>query len=297
MNQDYQVLTRQTADTLQVWLSGLGAMECYVLFDAQRLSEAQLQSVDRGDWGVARNLYADLTGTGIAALGPRLVRLDEDHRQVAAQWALTTQAVGFLAGTVQINTLVEHLQAIREVELPAQSAALFRYQDVNVMAALLPVLSASNRQRCLGPLQRWAVVDACANLHSISMNRGTWAQAPLRFDAHTVNVLEERLFTYTVIAQANDVDSTLLAKLNPCQTETLIRQRIQAARLHGLSQKEDLALYCVLSLQFPPGFEKHPPFAKALRYRENRYLSFGEALDHVPSAQWEAWDKRLEKNR
>jgi hypothetical protein len=52
----------------------------------------------------------------------------------------------------------------------------------------------------------------------------------------------------------------------------------------------------VLSFQFPEGFEQLPPFAEALRYRENHSPSFGSVLDFVPSEIWAELDKRM-KNK
>lgn len=110
---------------------------------------------------------------------------------------------------------------------------------------------------------------------------------------HALGVWLRGLFVHAAMAQVNDADSLLLAPYGECEAETLIRQRIDKAKSIGLEQREDLALYCVLSLQFPPGFEKEAPFAEAIGYRAKNKPSFGAVLDEVSPDVWSQWDERL----
>lgn len=289
----YECIPAQTPDTLAAWLSEPDQTDRYALIDAQRLSAEQIQAVDRHQWGIAVNLYGDLKGTAIAAMGPRLVKLPREEIPNIVQLALASRSVSFLIGKCDFPALSAHLQAIREVEISNRTAVLFRYQDIHVTAALFPILPSAEMALCLGPLSAWAVPDACNKLHIISATGQQRSSGSLRFDQKTVEILEDRLFVHAAMAQVNDADSLLLASYSECEAETLVRERIETARSFGLEQREDLALYCVLSLQFPPGFEKESPFAEAIRYRDKSKPSFGAALDDASSEVWIRWDDRL----
>ncbi len=289
----YECIQNQTADTLAALLSQDEGAYCYAMIDVQRSSAEQIKAVDKHQWGTAINLYGDIEGTAISAMGPRLVQLYREEILHIAQLALTSRSVSFLLGKCDFATLSAHLQAIREVEIPNQTAVLFRYQDIHVTAALFPILPSAEMACCLGPLAAWAVPDACNKLHIISATGQQRSSSALRFDQKTVAILEDRLFVHAAMAQVNDVDSLLLASYSECEAQTLISERIEKARSFGLEQREDLALYCVLSLQFPPCFEKEAPFAEAIRYREKNKPSFGAALDDVSAEIWNRWDERL----
>ncbi len=99
---------------------------------------------------------------------------------------------------------------------------------------------------------------------------------------------------YTVAEQVRDVDASLLEPLTSCQCRTLLSARLQAARDLGLQLQSDRALYVVLSLQLPTGFEREAPFAEALDRCRRGFQTFGDALDHVSSEQWRVWDEKLD---
>lgn len=289
----YECSHKQTIDTLVAWLSQPDETNRYALVDVQRLSDEQSQAVDRHQWGLASNLYGDLQGSAIAAMGPRLVELSREEIPHIVQLALASRSVSFLLGPCDLSTLSAHLQAIREVEIPNRTAVLFRYQDIHVTAALFPSLPSAEIGLFLGPLTHWAALDACNRLHVISATGKQRKSGALRFDQKTVETLEDRLFVHAAMAQVNDADSLLLASYSECEAERLIQQRIDTAKSFGLEQREDLALYSVLSLQFPPGFEKEAPFAEAIRYRDKNKPSFGAVLDEVSPEIWGQWDEQL----
>lgn len=293
MSWRYEKITAESPEAVQAWLSSFSETSCYALLDVQRLDAEQIQAVDANQWGMAVNLYGDLSGLAIAAMGPRLVQIPAESLPRLIQLAMATHSVSFLVGECDLPTLVAHLQAIREVEIPDRTAVLFRYQDIHVTAALFPLLPPPEAGRCLGPLTAWAALDACNCLHAIFATGKNRTAGSLTFDQKTVDALDDRLFVHNAMAQVSDVDSTLLAPYSTCEAEALIRKRLEMAKSLHLEQRDDLALYCVLSLQFPPGFEKEAPFAGAIRYREKNKPSFGAALDDASSEVWNQWDERL----
>lgn len=290
----YRQLPEQTQDSLLAHLAVDTSAVHYALIDVSHLSDEQIERVDANRWGIATNLYADLAGTAIMAMGPRLLQITPENIPEMVGMAFETRALSFMSGACDQATLVGHLQSIREVELPAHTAVLFRFQDIHVTSALFPVLKVNDAGQCLGPLDSWSVLDSCSTLHIIEATGKTRASGRIRFDEKTVKILDDSLLIHAARAQINDVDTTLLAAMSDCEAEILIRQRIELARTLGLERHDDLALFCVLSLQFPDGFQHRPPFAEALRYREKNKLSFGDALDDVPSEAWVHWDELLQ---
>lgn len=297
MPSQYSAETLETPEMLTRWLAGLDENHLFALIDVQAMSIQQREELDAGCLGPVINLYGDLEGTEISRFGPRLIEVASDRHSAAISQAFALRSTSFLLGKCALSALAAHLQAIREVTVPESIQALFRYQDPQVASALFPIIDAARGSLLLGPLSAWGALDACNRLYILMATGKRPKQGALHFDQKIVDELSEQLFVHTVGAQVRDADSTLLAPFNACEAETKIRQRIAAARSLGLDQRADLSLYCILSLQFPEGFETHAPFAEALRYREHRWGSFAAALDEVASDVWDAWDARLIKEK
>lgn len=94
----YECIENQTVDTLVAWLSQKEEMHQYALIDVQRLSVEQIQTIDRHQWDTAVNLYADLEGTSIASMGPRLVQFPREEVPHIVELALASRSVSFLLG-------------------------------------------------------------------------------------------------------------------------------------------------------------------------------------------------------
>lgn len=106
-------------------------------------------------------------------------------------------------------------------------------------------------------------------------------------------VINDQLLVYTVADQVRDVDADLLNGMSACQVRSLLRARLDAAQRLGLVLQSDLALYAVLSLQLPEGFERQEPFASAVEQNRRQVSSFGAVLDRVTSEQWTRWNDEL----
>ena len=241
------------------------------------------------------NLYADFGGHEVSKVGPRLCRLavTDNHLQQVSQYALETSAISFLLGRCTTDALAQHLMDVREVSLPDGTRALFRFQDVNVTAALWPLLRRDQVNRLLGPLHQWIVLDICGTAQVILQPKPYAAKDTLTLMTQQLEFLDGTLLVHTVTEQVNQTDETLLHGLTPCATYQLLAQRIAQARTLGLRGNSDISLYCVLSLQFPPGFETQEPFARALDQARAGLTGFGTALDGAPPSQWQAWDDKL----
>lgn len=269
----------------------------FALIDIARLSQEQYAALPEvvstalQHHGV--NLYADLEGTMLADAGPRLCLVSETDVNDWAVGACGTHLVHFMAGDVSLADLAEHLQSLREVTLPDGSQALFRFQDCHVTTHLWPLLTPSMGNHVLGPLLWWATPDICGPWHVLGLTPGSGRSAALRFDRAIYDLLNDQLLVYTIADQVRDVDADLLTGMSACQVRSLLRARLDAAQRLGLVLQSDLALYAVLSLQLPEGFEHQEPFASAVEQNRRQVNSFGAALDRVTSEQWTRWNDEL----
>lgn len=236
---------------------------------------------------------------GMQTKGPRLfdAPADDVHWPAIHREALRTQAVTFLRVT-HGSLLASHLSGLSTLRQPDDTVVLFRYQDTIVLSALLPLLTPPQAAALLGPATGWMVTDVCG--HPISITRSSDARPStqaLALDSSQIVALDQALSPGTIIAQANETDTTLLADMTRCQQWRTVQLAQERARGHDLSTPEDIALYCVLSLQLPEGFDEHGPVADALSRHRVTKMGFGKAIDDVPVDAWRAWDKVLDKQR
>lgn len=271
----------------------------FALIDVGNLDEGTFDQVTKKMSADMRavNLYDDLGGLEIANLGPRLVALPANQpiSPVILDLAANSCAVSFLWSAASHRRVAEHLRDLREVSLADGEPVLFRFQDTRVLSALFPILPPHQHDRFLGPLRRWSVAGACLDIHALEHPVATKDSATLILDAATTEALDEALFEQTVAAQITETDSALLSPLSACQRHERITRHLEHGRKLGLSERSDLSLYCILAFQLPEGFERSGPFARALRFSESGYASFGDALDAATREEWEIWDVELNR--
>lgn len=278
---------------IERWINSTGENSLFALIDFQVLSSKQKETIASAYGDSLTNLYDDLSGTALAELGPRLVTVAPENRAATLEFLVNGYPISLLIGACGISVLDAHLRNIREVVVPEDTYALFRFQDGKVTKGLFPAISEEQGERVLGPLVGWCVLDACRTCHTLVSVDGKKNRGQLRFDKRLVSALDDQLFIHSVAAQVRETDTALLSGLSACQIEKQIERQVQKGSSLGLDQPSDLSLYCILSFQFPEGFERISPFPEALRYRENGDESFGVALGRVSSDVWEAWDERL----
>lgn len=146
--------------------------------------------------------------------------------------------------------------------------------------------------------------DGALSRYQVSLVPWTWfltQRTDCRvFQEKTVLEIIEAIFSsyrpraaWQLAEQIDEIDSSLLHGLRACGRRTLVRERLARGRGQVLSQTDDLALYCALSLLLPDGFEKIEPFANALAATRAGSRRFGEYLDKIPAEQWDVTDKLL----
>lgn len=273
---------------------------CVALIDPTRYDGVEACAVALGftvdAFAGLPNLYGHFTDQ-VRQWGPRLFSapLDDAHWPMIAAQASSHQAASFILTAADDGALYAHLKSLAKLPQPDGTRLLFRFQDTVVLTALMPLLAPAQRQALLGRATCWMALDVCGDPRVVERGRSHPARpAVLTLTAAQMATLDAALLPGTIIAQANDTDSTLLAGMTKCAQWRTIRERITQAHDHGLSQAEDIALYCVLSLQLPVGFDRDGPVAGALEAARNSSISFGGAIDRVPLSQWREWDEVLD---
>lgn len=260
---------------------------------------AQALGLDEQSLASTVNLYSEFS-TEFRQRGPRLVVVSARQLPAMGRAMWEGQHAALISVPPDaLDVLASHLKRLVRQKQPDESRLLFRFQDAQVLASLLPVLRERQIAALLGPARSWAVMDECRNLRIASRARsGTATQATgeLGLDAAQLQALAIALHPGTVILQANEIDSTLLSGRTKCEQWRLIRERSTRARNLGLKSEEDVALYVVLSLQLPESFDRSGPIVEALARSRAQQTSFGREVDAIDSEQWEAWQQQLEQD-
>ena len=289
-------------ERLALWLRQSGARHCSALIDVSRYPDAEACAaalkMDADAFAALPNVYEGFAPT-LKARGPRLysAQLDEVYWPGICASALTKRGAGFILHDCSAGEVMAHLDALKRLTQPDGSRRLFRFQDNVVLSMLMPLMTVSQQRSLLGPMRRWQVLDVCGHPVGVGVDGKTPSGyfQPLRLDASQVEELAVRLQPATIIAQANETDGALLHGKTRCEQWWLVQSATQRARGHGLARKEDIALFCILSLQLPADFDQEGPVAQAIGRSKQYGINFGEAIDQVPVEEWRAWDEQMDK--
>lgn len=244
-------------------------------------------------FGELRNLYSRYVPS-LRAWGPRLLPASHASIDLASRQASENMSASLLTTAVPLDSLARHLESLIKLPLHDGSRGLFRFQDGVVMANFVPLLTPGQQGALLGPLLGWWVLDQCGGVVSVQRKERTVSRGTLTLTRRQLEMLDERLLPATVIAQINEVETTLLAGLDGCAKWCDVRARLERARSHGLTVPPDLSLFVILSLQMPADFDRVGPVARALRRAQETGIGFARALEQVPVQEWREWDELLD---
>lgn len=291
-------------DKIAQWRNRHHARHCSALIDVSRHPDSEACAValqmETAMFEALPNVYQEFAPT-LKGRGPRLYSapLTAAHWPSICTSTLGHRTAGFILHDCPASEVVVHLKSMIRLKQPDGTRRLFRFQDSTVLSLLMPLLTVGQQRSMLGPMLRWQVLDVCAYPVGVGLGVDHEASASnfhsLQLDARQVEALAVRLQPATIIAQANETDGALLHGKTRCEQWRLVQSAIRRASDHGLSLKEDIALFCVLSLQLPAGFDQDGPVARALGRSKQHDISFGEAIDQVPLEEWRAWDEQLDK--
>lgn len=240
------------------------------------------------------NLY-DRYGHGLRDWGPRLLPAKVAHVEFALQEAFDALSASLLITSHASDVVARHLAQLVKLPQPDGTRLLFRFQDPLVMAHLLPLLVRGQQPALLGPIQSWWVLDECGSIVSAQNGGVGNATRPLALTRNQMEALDATLLPAKVIAQVNEVETTLLANRDRCAQWHDVRARLQRARAHGLVASQDLSLFVILSLQLPDDFDQAGPVARALAQVKATGIGFSTAVEQVPVEEWREWDEVLDE--
>lgn len=247
------------------------------------------------DWP---NLYLTFSPE-MKSWGPRLFTAvwNDPVWEAVFTETLTRQAASFLLAPAHTD-LLAHLKTMIRLQQPDGSRLLFRFQDTVVLSEVMRLLAPAQTLTLLGPARSWVSLDVYGRALRVEPAPGAGPRpSALVLTAQQTDALDIALSPGTIIAQANETDTTLLMGRSLREQWRTIRARQHRARRHGLSRAEDIALYCVLSLQLPADFDRDGPVARALARAKQARIGFGEAIDEVPVGEWREWDDVLDARR
>lgn len=292
----------QSAEDFAIWarsMCGSGA-HCVAIIDPSRYPTVEecrdALGLDERAFTALPNLYSKYASS-IREAGPRIF----DAGPESPVWgrlfpeALTRQSASFVILPEGATGLLSHLAQLVRMPQSDGGNLLFRFQDVVVLSALAPVLTTVQKRALLGPARHWLAADLCGYPIAIESPQVLSARSlVLRLNKSQLSALDDAVAPFTVIFQAEETDRTLLAGMSRCQQVQLIRERMHKARRQGLRREDDVALYCILSLQLSDEFDRVGPIAEALERARRRGTSFGDEIDRVPTHRWREWDETLE---
>lgn len=289
-------------DTLTAWLQAScgDGDRCVALIDPSRYADSEECALalgfDDATFAELPNLYQNYS-VSLKSMGPRLfsAELQDGHWVAIGREAVQRQAASFIVMPRDVEGLREHLASLTKIQQVDGSNLLFRFQDTIVMSSLAPLLTPHQCVKLLGPASAWLVPGLCGE--PLRIERQTLrGPVPSNFSLthEQSQALDSALAPMVIIGQANETDSTLLGQMSKCQQVRLIRKCILRAKPHGLSRQEDVALFCVLSLQLPASFDSEGPVARALARVRTDNIGFGDAIDQVPPEEWRAYDEVLD---
>ncbi|MGH8084516.1 MAG: DUF4123 domain-containing protein [Lysobacter sp.] len=273
---------------------------CSALIDLARFADladcAKVVAMDASAFTRLPNVYEGFT-SALESRGPRLFTAplrDPAWRHVC-ELTIRQGTASFIFHDQSPDSFKTHLASLAKASQPDGSKRLFRFQDSIVLSSLGPLLTRQQIRSMVGPAKCWLVLDVCG--HPVRLEREgdiSPVNPPLRLSQQQVSELELRLRPAGIIAQVNEVDTALLHGKTRCEQWRVVRAAMHQAVQHDLSTKDDIAFFSVLSLQLPAGFDHQGPVAKALQRSRQENISFGQAIDQVPTEEWRAWDEHLD---
>lgn len=241
-----------------------------------------------------RTAYAEWADSGPClvrvAPGQPLMRHFEEHWRGKAGLLLASAAAEEL--------LVEHLRSLVHARLSDGQVLLFRYYDPRILPLWLEPLDARERDRCMGPVQRFQLSPREGQEWLI--RRGERSTEPARYAAapwlsldlgqlEALNLAKRSLFEDRLLDHLQRHFPERLAALDAAERQQLLRRSRDSAARHGYSSAEDVARWSSLLLicgeAFPDAAE-HAPLRARL---EQPGRSPAERLDDLllAAAQWD----------
>lgn len=294
---------------LHRWLAskaGVDAPPAYALIDAGQLhlTEVDLEALLRQHGSAFEPLLRHTPETRLESVGPYLVPLaNADTRALEAIVGLMEYGwpVCFLSSRLPDFKLHTHLRACLNGLLQSGAPVQLRYYDSRVLPPLLATAAEQVRGPLLAPLDSVAWWDRA--LHWQVAKGGNSSQFQSENATFT---LPDTLIAALGRTGEPDLILSLIAEENMMSDEVnalaphlqyqIVDELVQRARMHGLTSKAAVLLFCSIGIYVCPTFDRElPGIAEALTSARPREEAFLEAVDRTPDDQWNAAGKLAEQ--
>lgn len=208
-------------------------------------------------------------------------------KSFGASWRYAN-ALTYLETGLHPSELTRALAVRLHVKLPQGVAAMLRYFDNRVMAALPTVLEPSQRHALFRPAQRWLHADRSGNACTIYGDNAREEAQDLY--SLTLNDAQEAALLDVTAADAV-IDQLLvqshpkLLTMRPDQQHLAVSAALVRALKRGLTGNPDQVAYCNLALTYGPEFEHQEPWQALLTRVSAGQVQFSEGLRQLAAGE------------
>ncbi|PWF49291.1 DUF4123 domain-containing protein [Massilia glaciei] len=236
------------------------------------------------------SLFANSKDEGAMLVAPLLFKVDDEHRMLL-KWLCKqgsyASSILFLASPEPITELAQRLTARLDASLPNDTDIFLRFFDGRVFENLVSILSVPQKKAFLSVADNWWLVTRQGQLHHYkAVYLGSDSnEIPLQISSQQLNAL--------VDAAEPDKIAQLLEENVPKEFQGLptitrhdfILRHMRAARLVGILEVYQIALYCALALLYGEYFSKQEIWAAALNEVSSGKLDLPTAVAQIESQQ------------
>lgn len=247
----------------------------YLLLDGAQIDDLLPQLYRLQGSPTLHQLYRQTAYAEWAESGPMLVRMEPDSplaQHFDAHWRATAGVR--LESAAEENALVEHLRSLVHVRLEGGQTALFRFHDPRILALWLEMLSPEERDRCMGPVQRFHLPSGDGQ--TLAIVRSDIPAEPARYaeqpwlslgadQLDTLNGAKQAAFDERLLQHLSTNFPDELSHLDESRRSQLARLCRESAARYGYSSADEVTRWSSLLLVFGGDFPEAPEHS---RYRE-----------------------------
>lgn len=253
----------------------MAELTTYLLLDGAQIDDLLPQLYRLQGSPAVHLLYRQTAYTEWAESGPVLVRMASDApfvQHFEAHWRATAGVR--LESAAEENTLVEHLRSLVHARLEGGQTALFRFHDPRILPLWLETLSPEERDRYMGPVQRFCLPSGDGQ--TLAIARGDIPAEPARYaeqpwlslsadQLDRLNGAKRAAFDERLLQHLSAHFPNELSHLDESRRSQLARLCRESAARYGYSSADEVTRWSSLLLVLGGDFPEAPEHS---RYRE-----------------------------
>jgi hypothetical protein len=250
----------QEDHALALRVEGLTAssMHAYVLFDGA------LCPANRRPWlqRTHRVIIAPRTSPGsVAPALPYLAdfgTLSAIQRGETVALARETSGITWIGSALDISELAHALSCRMEAMLQQDVPVFLRLADARVLPVIRKVLQGQQAQQFFSIADAWCHLDRQHNLAQLECHPAAidTFNAPLVLSEEQEEAMLEAAEPDAVLKLLIDFDEPAVNKILPFKRYDYVKQQLSRAQEWGVIVPKEQAIYCMLSLEYGPEFDK-----------------------------------------